>query len=102
METILQKQISLSDALINGVSTFENGCNYTLLFEKDGAVMLSLGCYGVHVNLAQNGERLLLNWLSGQEKKQIPMPECQDAVAELKSRKPCKVCGGFLFKREEA
>src|SRR5260221_295675 len=62
---VLQEEVTLEDALLGGMSTFPNGCNFRVLFDERGQPWLEYGCYGVLVNLTQGKERLLHHWLKG-------------------------------------
>lgn len=103
MTEILQREETLDSCLIAGVCTFRNGCNFRLKIEKDGTPYLSYGCYGVHVNLAQGQEKLLMHWLEknkatdGYARLNI-RPETK---MHLMKQRPCEVCGGLLMAEKE-
>lgn len=101
-EVELQKSITLDDALLAGVETFRNGCNFRLLGKSDGSYWLEMGCY-LLVNLAQGEERLLMSWLGGRnatEPKQLDGLVKPETIMELLKRDPCQCCGApFLQKR---
>lgn len=110
---VLQRQITLDEAVLEGIRTFRNGCNFRVLFEGDRA-WLEYGCYGVHRNLTQGTERLLMQWLDAEtpEQKFIRLAEgrpknprklldvSQETFMELKKRKPCECCGAPWFSKE--
>jgi len=98
MDMVLQERVTLADCLLS-MSTFANGCDFTLIFKSDGSVNLDYGCYGLHVNLVQGKRRLLMNWLDRNPSGEIP-PGCEKELAELKSRRPCALCGGFKFEKK--
>lgn len=100
MTTVLreaQPAVTLDGALLS-MSTFTNGCDFRLRFEGE-RTFLEYGCYGVHPNLLQGPRYLLSRWLGdGENGMRELLDVSPETIAELKSRKPCAVCGGFLFK----
>lgn len=101
MSVVLQKpkpEVTLDAALLEGVRTFTNGCNFTLQFEKRRRPpLLRYGCYGVHINLAQGAERLLMDWLGEGGNERELTDVSPETIIELQKRKPCPQCGGFTF-----
>lgn len=87
---------TLDDALLS-MSTFPNGCDYTLRFEGR-RVFVEFGCYGVHRNLEQGDRRHLYNLLDENGGAMELLDVAPETLVELKSRKPCVVCGGFTHK----
>lgn len=96
---VLQERVTLDEAALSAIRTFDNGCSYNLVFDGD-AVRVELGCYGVHTYLVRGKDRLFLNWFGrdndDNEPKSISLST--ETICELKARKPCSQCGGFLFK----
>ena len=108
---IIQKEITLDDAMLDGFKTYRNGCNFKLISKQDGSLWLDYGCYCL-VNLLTGNERLLRDFLENQEPKEklsnilandkhtrrridgLIKPE---TINELLKREPCQVCGGFMF-----
>lgn len=85
------------DDILKAISTFGNGCDFTLRFEGS-RVFLSYGCYGVHVNLVQGARRDLMLWLGTKNPGERELIGLHPrTVLELKQRKPCHECGGFTF-----
>lgn len=103
MSIILQKQITLDEAILEGVKTFRNGCNFRIKID-DGGLTLEYGCYGVHMYLCQGAERLLLEWLTDGElsvdnpKKALPIS--RETLMALMERNPCDRCGAPFVKGE--
>lgn len=112
-ETILQERRTLDDVLKSSVKAFENGCNFRLV-KDDGIYFLEYGCYGVHKNLIQGDELLLLQWFETssaleklfdiinhvkKRKKKISGVVFPETILELLSRHPCEQCGGARFKQ---
>ena len=102
---ILQKQVTLDEAMLDGFKTFRNGCNFKIVFKQDGSHWLECGCYCL-VNLLNGNERLLLNFLEMpmQDGKEYPQRRIdglvkQETIKELLKREPCKRCGGFQFQQ---
>jgi hypothetical protein len=95
---ILQREETLDSCLLDGMETFPNGCNFRLVRKSGGATYLEYGCYGVHVNLVQGRQRLLMGWLEqnkdcdGRALLSNVKPE---TIRELRKRAPCDVCGGM-------
>ena len=93
---ILQKEVLLDECLLESVRTFRNGCNFRLV-KKHKKYFLEYGCYGVHTNLAQGKERLLIRWLEANKDGDL-RAELTNAdpytILELLKRKPCEICGG--------
>lgn len=89
-------QPDLDRLVIDGMSTFENGCDFTLRFEAE-RIFLRYGCYGVHVNLAQGARRDLMHWLGVQGTERELLGLHPRTVLALKQRQPCRRCGGFTF-----
>lgn len=102
MTEILQEQRTLDQAVLGGMATFPNGCNFRLIIDR-GEPYLEYGCYGVHINLCQGDERLLYNWFARHEAERVRLPIQPETQAQLMARKPCGVCGAplFLLKKEE-
>ena len=95
-EEILQRKVSLDECLLEGVQTFKNGCNFRLI-KKHEKYFLEYGCYGVHVNLVQGKEYLLMRWLAankGAEHIAALTNADPHTIIELIKRKPCKICDG--------
>jgi hypothetical protein len=113
MTTILQPQITLDEAVLGGVQTFPNGCNFRVLFDEHGQPWLEYGCHGVLVNLCTGKERLLYKWFQGildepavklklmlkMMEPKVPLEVSPETVLELKRREPCRRCGAPLFKQ---
>lgn len=92
---VLQKEITLDEALIKGIQTFYNGCNFRIWVDSMDQMWLEMGCYGVHTYLANTHVKLLLNWLGTQDKKFLPVfPRTR---YEILKRKPCLGCGAPFF-----
>lgn len=101
MTVVLQKAqnaITLDDALL-AMSTFANGCDFRLRFVSEN-VYVEYGCYGVHPHLVREPKRLLMLWIDagGPGGWRALIDVAPETIIELKSRKPCTVCGGFRFK----
>ena len=98
---LLQEERSLDDVLKNSLKTFRNGCNFSLVKEKDEKFYLEFGCYGVHVNLLTGDEKLLYKWFMRDNpnggKKCISDLVSHETIAFLLAKEPCKQCGGFKF-----
>ena len=96
MSQVLQREETLDSCLLGAMETFRNGCNFRLLCKQDGSTHLTYGCYGVHVNLVQGKERLLMNWLNSNMGKEgaARLQVEPKTIMELLSRRPCAVCGG--------
>ena len=88
--------ITLDDALLC-MSTFPNGCDYTLRFEGR-RVFVEFGCYGVHRNLVQGASRLLYEALDENGGEMELLDVAPETIIELMKRKPCSRCGGFTHK----
>jgi hypothetical protein len=88
--------VSLDAVLLKAISTFENGCDFTLRFEGE-RVFLRWGCYGVHFNLVQGARRQLMEWLGPQTDERELIVVSPRTILELKSRLPCRCCGGFIY-----
>lgn len=101
---IIQKEITLDDAVLDAFETFNNGCNFKLVIDNSEAtkkIYLSYGCYGVHTNLAQGNERRVMNWLESHMDENTGLAELPihpETLHKLLIRKPCKECGGFIHK----
>ena len=108
---ILQKEITLDEAILDGFETYSNGCNFKLLSKQDGSRWLEYGCYCL-VNLLTGKQRLLRDFLenvSTEEKLMRTLDKVNyprrridhlvrpETIAELLKRKPCQCCGGFLW-----
>jgi hypothetical protein len=112
MSAVLQEQVTLDDAVLGGMRTFPNGCNFRVLFDESGQPWLEYGCYGVHINLTHGKERLLHQWFKGilddprmklklmlkMMEPRVPLEVRPETVLELKKREPCSVCGAPFFK----
>lgn len=112
MTTILQPQVTLDEAVLGGIETFQNGCNFRVLFDERGQPWLEYGCYGLLVNLTQGKERLLHHWLKGVLEEpavklkvmlkmiepRVPLDVSPETILELKRREPCGRCGAPWFK----
>jgi len=96
MTTILQKEETLDSCLLGAFETFLNGCNFRLLIKRDGTPYLTYGCYGVHTNLVQGKQRLLMNWLeeNKDDDGKARLNADKKTILELMSRRPCNRCGG--------
>jgi hypothetical protein len=104
MKVILQKEITLDTAMINGFKTYRNGCNFILRKKQDGTYWLEYGCYCL-INLLTGEARLLRNFLK-ETKIEEPSRRIDNLVEPetiniLLSREPCQCCGGFLFEKQE-
>ena len=98
-EIILQEQVTLDQALISGMETFRNGCNFRLRIDAEGEPWLEYGCYGVHLNLSQGTERLLMLFVGvGNDYRPKKLDIHPTTLNILLKRKPCDVCGGIRFK----
>ena|SRR5271157_2541470 len=112
---ILQKEVILDQACLDGIKTFPNGCNFRLVSWADN-LFLEYGCCGVHRNLVQGAERLLMNYL---EDRSNPFQKMADIMFRrrdklrlldispetkiaLLDRRPCAQCGGTRFYRLDA
>ena len=97
----LQERVTLDQAVLKGVRTFPNGCNFRLVF-CGSKVEIEYGCYGVHVNLVNGTEKLLLDWFTdGDYRKPMGrklLPIHPRTAVEMKKRHPCGICGGPYFK----
>ena len=117
MSVILQRQVTLDEAILGGFKTYNNGCNFKLVSRKDG-FYLQLGCYSL-INLMQGNESLLLTYLAESDEnymkygkwsfelnRDAPPVERKldgvspDTIRQLLERKPCRCCGGFLFEKK--
>ena len=112
MSVVLQERVTLDEAVLEGVRTFRNGCNFRILFDEHGKPWLESGCYGVHINLVQGKERLLFKWFDGilnepvvklklmtkMIEPRVPLDVSPETVYELKTREPCARCGAPWFK----
>lgn len=98
MTIVLQKEETLDSCLLGAMETFPNGCNFRLVCMRDGSTYLEYGCYGVHVNLVQGRERLLMQWLEANKGKDglARLDVKRETIMELLRRHPCAVCGGSL------
>lgn len=110
--TILQQEVTLDQAVLGGVKTFPNGCNFAVYFDERGQPWLDYGCYGVHINLCGGHERLLYQWFKGILEEpvvklktmlkmidgKVPLDVSPETVYELKKRDPCERCGSPFFK----
>lgn len=84
------------DDIQAAMSTFENGCDFTLHFSADGSVRLGYGCYGVHWNLVQGARFRVSRWLGFDGEPKV-VQLAPDTLRVLKERQPCRRCGGFTF-----
>ena len=100
-EIILQEKRTLDDVLKTSVRTFRNGCNFKLRYELDKQYYLQYGCYGLLVNLINGDEKLLYNWLKNSEEgiKKLSGIVSPDTIDYLLKQKPCKLCGGAIFRK---
>jgi len=100
--------VTLDDAVLGGIKTFRNGCNFRIKFDRHDAY-LEYGCYGIHVNLMQGMERLLHDWYvvdlpEGYDFApkfcRLPklLPISEETKIEIMKRKPCECCGAPWFK----
>ena len=55
---ILQQEVTLDEAMVDGFKTYLNGCNFKLRTKQDGSRWLEYGCYCL-VNLLTGKEKLL-------------------------------------------
>jgi hypothetical protein len=97
MSEVLQRQVTMDEALLSGVQTYRNGCNFRLIVKADGSYWLEHGCYGLP-HLAQGAERLLFNWLGDGPRKLEASPK---TLHELLRREPCRWCGGTLHEARD-
>ena len=103
-ETELQPRVTLDEAMLAAFETFRNGCNFRLRRMADGSNWLEYGCYGVHVNLSQGSERLLMQWVGVGDKyqpRQIDGLVKPETIVALMKREPCRECGGMQFQAKE-
>jgi hypothetical protein len=95
------------DAVLGGLETFRNGCNFRVKFDGHDAY-LEYGCYGVHVNLMQGMERMLHDWYTAglpdgydfaPKFYHLPklLPISEETKIALMKRKPCECCGAPWF-----
>lgn len=99
MTVILREAVpayTLDDALLS-IRTFPTGCDYTLRFESDRTFVL-FGCFGVHRNLEQGDRRRFIEMIEANGGEMELLDVRPETLVELKSRKPCRGCGGFTFK----
>lgn len=85
------------DRMLLAMSTFYNGCDFTMLF--DGArSFVEYGCE-CRMHLMQGERRRLALWIGEvgncREVTGLVQPR---TLLELKSRLPCRRCGGFRFR----
>ena len=104
MNTVLQKRVTLDEAVLDVVSTYRNGCNYAIYFHGNKA-QIGYGCDGVLINLQAGNKKLLWRWFNAQhdhgdktpEHFSVSLPISPETILELKKRKPCKICGSPFF-----
>ena len=109
---ILQEQVTLDEAVLQGSGTFKSGCDFAFYFDSDGVAM-EYGCYGIHVSLITGHRRLLHLWYTGQfdawrkfwvmakpedHHERVHLPVAPETIMALKMRKPCEQCGQPYFK----
>ncbi len=118
MSAVLQERVDLDDAVLGGIQTFANGCNFRLLFDLPNDVTwIEYGCFGVMVNLCQGKERLLWRWFDDNISHpaiklkvmlkmhpfeegvyRLPLEVRPETLMELKKREPCERCGAPFIK----
>jgi hypothetical protein len=103
MSEVLQPQVTMSEALLDGMRTYRNGCNFKLIIKSDRSAWLDYGCYCL-VNLATGAERLLVDWLGRGNKYAGPkrLDVKPETIQELLRRKPCQCCGGSLHEARDS
>lgn len=114
---VLQERVTLDEAVLQGSSTFRNGCDFAFYFDDDGGVAMEYGCHGIFVNLVTGHRRLLHLWYTGQfdawrkfwvmakpedHHERVHLPVVPETILELKKRRPCGVCGQPYFKEQAA
>lgn len=111
-KTILQKEITLDEALIKATEPFPNGCRFRVLFDKDNLVWLEYGCYPLFI-VGNRPENLLKNWLENEppmeklirilEKKSprrlLTSVVSPETLMEIKKKEPCIQCGAPWFQK---
>jgi hypothetical protein len=107
---ILQHEVTLDKAMLEGFKTFPNGCNFRLRIMKDGSKWIEYGCYCL-VNLLTGNQRLLREFLENvppiehltnilhgnYNRRRVDNLVSPEIISELLIRKPCFCCGGFIF-----
>jgi hypothetical protein len=94
---VLQKQITLDDALLAGVRTYRNGCNFRLITKADGSRWLEYGCYCL-INLEYGPSALLISWLGRDSVRAKRLDGVHpETIVELLKRAPCECCGAPWF-----
>lgn len=89
--------VTIDQALIDGVQTYRNGCNFRLIGKRDGSYWLGYGCYCL-VNLATGPERLLIDWLGGPDAETRRLDDVKpETIHHLLKQPPCIRCGGARF-----
>lgn len=104
---IVQQEVTLDEAVLEGSSTFRNGCDYAFCWDKDDNWFIKYGCYGVHINLVTGHRKLLYQWFRQFTKGDVddgwyPLPIHPETKLELKKRRPCEHCGQPWFRQESA
>lgn len=108
MSIILQKEVTLDEALLDSLKAGECGCKFTLKTKSDGSRWLGYGC---NAGYTLGNQRLIDNFLSSvppQEKmmnilsgdhnwRRIDHLVSPETIFELLKLEPCLRCGGFLF-----
>jgi hypothetical protein len=97
MSEVLQPQVTMDDALLRGMQTYRNGCNFRLICKADGSHWLDYGCYCLP-NLATGNELMLVNWLGRRGDYAGPkkLDVAPETIREILSRSPCGLCGGTI------
>ena len=111
---ILQEQVTLDEAMIDGFKTYRNGCNFKLVTKSDGSHHLEYGCYCL-VNLLTGNAKLLQVFLLSVEpieklrnltdgishpRRRIDGLVSPKTISELMKYEPCSCCGGFIFEQQ--